>query len=277
MLMGLIDDKKPAVSSYIGPGDIVSGASAFWSFRAYNTATVGTKCCRIRDSGGTLHVINSLATGLPDTATITSVLGGNPGTVETMYDQTGNGHDVTQATTASMPPIQLSSGPGGYPCAFPNGGGANTGLASASLTVPQPFSLVAVITNDTNGGAFQSIITDGSENLYVSADTTLNIFAGVNLAQTSTMGVNTPYYVIGIANSTSSDLLLNGVSVASTNNAGTNSFSGAASFMNVTPPNATNVWGGFVCEGAIYPIALNGTQQTNLTTNARSLANGFNF
>ena len=44
MMMGLIGDKKPTVvSSYTGPGDVISGAKAWWGLRAYSAATAGIR------------------------------------------------------------------------------------------------------------------------------------------------------------------------------------------------------------------------------------------
>jgi hypothetical protein len=56
--------------SYTGPGDVVSGASAFWSCRAYSAAKAGTKAYRIVcASDSTQTDISSLANGPCDTTT----------------------------------------------------------------------------------------------------------------------------------------------------------------------------------------------------------------
>lgn len=70
--------------TYTGPGDVVSGAIAWYGLRAYSAAKVGTKAVRVRcgsgGSSGTAFDVNSLTSGNLDTATISSTCG-NDGSV----------------------------------------------------------------------------------------------------------------------------------------------------------------------------------------------------
>lgn len=54
------------------------------------------------------------ATGLLDTAAVTSWLGGGTGYITTFYDQSGNGFDAVQATAASQASLDMA---GSIPCA----------------------------------------------------------------------------------------------------------------------------------------------------------------
>lgn len=82
-------------------GDIVSGAYAFWSCsRTYSAATRGNKACNICQSNGTTcaDVYSDPGTGYVPVPVIGGFTCDNSCQVKTMYDQTGNGHDCTQAT-----------------------------------------------------------------------------------------------------------------------------------------------------------------------------------
>lgn len=91
-------------SSYFGPGDVLSGATAFGGLRAYNAAyaTGSNPAIDVVDSSGTnLTTIHILSTGFIDTAALTTfnTAHGTP-SVTKLYDQTGNGNDATQTTVA---------------------------------------------------------------------------------------------------------------------------------------------------------------------------------
>jgi hypothetical protein len=147
-------DAAPSGGAYTGPGDLagLSGAYAWWGLRAYNNAVAAAH-------GNVVRVCNSSGTGAIDITansdgTITppgaTACGGSACTlVTTLYDQTGNGRHLTQATTASMPTF---NGTGVLSMSvFNQFGGTN--LFTAALTLPQPFSVSTIVTRVTNNGA----------------------------------------------------------------------------------------------------------------------------
>jgi hypothetical protein len=96
-------------AGYVGPGDLVSGATAWWGLRAYSLAAVGTKAIRLReDSGNTESDFNTVFGGGLDVASITTFKGAANLFVTKIYDQTGNAYDLAQATAASQPSFTLS-------------------------------------------------------------------------------------------------------------------------------------------------------------------------
>lgn|SRR5262245_14027392 len=93
--------------SYQGPGDIVSGAAAWWGLRAYSSSTIGNNIVRLRRSDTTEQDFAAISGGGLDEAAITSFSAGAL-TVTKLYDQTGNGKDLTQTTVANQPTLTRS-------------------------------------------------------------------------------------------------------------------------------------------------------------------------
>lgn len=88
----------PAPSvSYVGPGDVLGASlfTAFWGFRAFSSATIGTRAVQLRrSSDSTTMDALTLADGTLNAAAITAFKGAGTVAVAKMYDQTGNGHDL---------------------------------------------------------------------------------------------------------------------------------------------------------------------------------------
>lgn len=98
-------------ASYVGPGDIASGAEAAYSLRAYNAAyaTGSNKAINVRRAtdNATLDIL-ILANGSLDVATAAAFLSGTTGYLTTWYDQSGNGFHATQATAGAQPQLVLN-------------------------------------------------------------------------------------------------------------------------------------------------------------------------
>lgn len=122
-------------STYSGPGDIVSSASAWWGLRAYSRAKTGTAAI-IVTCGGTNYTISSLISGALDTATLSSDCGSNTIYVRQFYDQTGNGWHLTQTTQANQATITLNC-VGSLPCLTSS---TNSTYTVSSLTVASPYT-----------------------------------------------------------------------------------------------------------------------------------------
>lgn len=100
MMQAIVAGKTPAASSYVGPGDVVSGATAFWGFRGYTNAFASTgtgaavKISRASDSAAIDVVI--LPTGAWDVATAATFCAATTCVVDDFYDQTGNGNTMSR-------------------------------------------------------------------------------------------------------------------------------------------------------------------------------------
>ena len=95
-----------AGKGYIGPGDLVPGATSYYGMRAYDAsyAASGGKAVQVRRaSDNTLKDISLLPDGNLDRMVAESFCQNTLCYVTIWYDQTGNGHDVSQAATAQQP------------------------------------------------------------------------------------------------------------------------------------------------------------------------------
>lgn len=133
---------------YIGPGDIVSGADAWWGLRAYSFATAGSNAIRLRrNSDNAEQDFTTLANGNLDVDSISTFKGAADLFVVTLYDQTGNAVHITQATAASQPAFILS-GLGSLPTITFDGTDDNLShAASGSIST---FTISAVANRTAN-------------------------------------------------------------------------------------------------------------------------------
>jgi hypothetical protein len=89
---------------YVGPGDVRPGAMGWWGLRAYSAAAIGLNAVSVlRASDSTTQIFATIAGGGLDMVAIATFLSGTTGKVSKLWDQTGNGWHLTQATTANMP------------------------------------------------------------------------------------------------------------------------------------------------------------------------------
>src|SRR5262249_577175 len=239
-------------SSYIGPGDVLTGALAWWGLRAYSAAKTGTKAVRIiRASDSAQQDFNTLSTGALDMTSLNTFLTSTTGKVVTLYDQTGNGFDFGQATDAIRPQLTLSIiGPSNIYPALP-GDGVTSSLhltTSATMTQAQPFTISFVSRRDDS--IISSVFTDNTnvESGYASGSDLANMYAGAGI---STGGAfNTVFRTIQqIYNGASSNDYVHGAS--NTTNPGTAGLGGALDLMaggGVNPLNGylveCGVWAG---------------------------------
>jgi hypothetical protein len=82
----------PTAGPFVGAGDVVSGAQAWWGLRSYTTAGVLSNIVRLRrDSDNTEQDFATLSNGNLDVASISTFKSAANLFVVTLYDQTGNG------------------------------------------------------------------------------------------------------------------------------------------------------------------------------------------
>jgi hypothetical protein len=205
--------------SYTGAGDVVSGATAYYSCgRAYNAAyaTANGKLCNIiRASDSETCDILAASTGGPGLTancsgsdngkTLATFLSATTGKVVTAYDQIST-RNVTQATSADQPTLTLNC-IGILPCMTGTG---TQWLASAgnftSVSQPYSLSLVAELSNansyvlgDDNGRPFLSHFTSAN---------TLDLNCGSDTSVTASDGA--VHALNGLCSGTSSFLNVDG-------------------------------------------------------------------
>lgn len=181
-----------AVVTYTGPGDVVSGATAWYGLRAYSAATVGNVAVNIRRTSDSRSCdVVTTTTGLGNTSGC-SVGGDNGTAVATWcnattcfatkwYDQTqGNkctaaSCDLVQTTAANQPQLIFSCN-GSLPClrtttstqtlVSANNITPATGVVTLSAVFNRTAGTSAIIWISENGGANRNQIrsTSGAAN-----------------------------------------------------------------------------------------------------------------
>lgn len=145
---------------FVGPGDVqTTGWSGWWGLRAFSAAKVGTKAAQLclHSTPATCQDINSLANGKFDTASAATFCS-SACDVATLYDQSGNGLDATQATAANRPAYTPNC-LGTLPCMTVAGG--SQGLATGNHNGGPPVTMVGMASNTSNTGFGQNVIADG--------------------------------------------------------------------------------------------------------------------
>ena len=149
---------------YIGPGDIVPGAAAWYGTRAYSAAnarsgSIALRLQRISD-WATLDV-PLLPSGGVSIPSMTTFCAGTTCYVPIWYDQTGNGHNAiassygsSGATAPYAPSIDFScpSGVGINPCLYFNGGSTELTVSPALPAMSQPATISAVVYHVAGSG-----------------------------------------------------------------------------------------------------------------------------
>jgi hypothetical protein len=142
------------VVAYSGPGDVVSGATAWYGLRAYNAAqaTAGALAVNLRNTTTNetcdFPVVAAGGLGVAKNCTLTSN-GSSLSTFCTLgcaspeaYDQSGNGNNVVQATAAQQPTLTLSCF-GSLPC-LTGASASSTNLVGTGFTSFTVGTLAAV-------------------------------------------------------------------------------------------------------------------------------------
>lgn len=145
---------KHGGSSFVGAGDVLSGAFAWGGMRAYNLAyTTGVKhLIDLVDQAGLNPItIDCLSNGKFDSTTYNNWVTTNSVTtahVAKLYDQTGNGNHWVQTGATNVKPPIAAIGPSGE--FVISGDTTNTPtLKSGNITLAQPFTTFAVIKTQT--------------------------------------------------------------------------------------------------------------------------------
>lgn len=260
---------KVTAPTYSGPGDQVSGATAWWGLRGYTAAfSTGTNNAinirRASDNATTNIVI--LSSGALDVSTATTFCASTTCFVAEMYDQTGNGVNLIQTMTGEQPQLIFSC-TGSLPCMnFPSG--VVTYLVSGSITsLSQPYSTTFVgerTANFTTQQAYLSSFPSGFIGAYDTASATF-IYAG-SISSDVTVSDSALHALQGVYNGSSSIIVVDGT--ASTGlNAGTGTTDTTGYALGARNNGSNGLSGANAMEAGVWPIGFNSTQYGNLHTN----------
>ena len=278
-----------AAGAYQGPGDIVSGAAAFWSCgRAYTAAfaaTQGAICSLVDTATGAASC--TLNVGTNGFANLTAnVCVGNTVSVTTfctvthaagcsiteMFDQTGNGIHLTNITLASMPIFSLNA-QNSLPCASNLSGAGSLSLANNPGTSGPTTTYAMTVV----GGVFGNFTTQQA----FFGINTLNINATTTSGQWR-VNFGTPNNITGVANSAMHAVVASTAPIfdidgtSNSNNNGANTIQNSTIQLLQNGGGATPMLNGYACEAGVWANNMSGTY-ASMITNMRSPASGWNF
>lgn len=280
-----IDAAPPA--AYQGPGNVVSGATAWWGLRAYSLAKAGTAAINLCDDTGAncSDVLTDGTTGRlanPGTHGVNDCSTSGTCRIATFYDQAGTNCagvvacNVTQATNGSRA-VLIWSCINTLPCARFSGGQSYTSTANVGATINQPYAFSATSTRTANFTTAQLIlqVIAGSQLSFRALANAVAMFAGTggqfiaNISDSNWHAINSTY------NGASSVLFCGGT-------AGTNCSAGGTSNpispgANTLPSGNTyqlghnsgaNFLSGDIGEAGIWPLDFTASsRQTNMNAN----------
>lgn len=274
--------QQVAVSSgaagFSGPGDVQSGALAWYSAsRCYSAAYAnGTnkavKFRRASDSA-TMDIV-CLTSGFVDSVSAATFCNATSCFINTLYDQSGNSLDCSQATAGLQMPFAFSV-VGTIGMANPSRSVGEFCSNGTGITQAQPFvfSYVAKRTGDTSlrsivvcSGVVQAGFNNSADTVYVYAN-------GSGLPSVSAVD-NAFHAVQNVFNNASSDIYVDGG--ANVSDIGTtNGLSGQFAIGGDTC--GSNSATGYIAEVGVWAGAWNSTQKGNMNSNQHSATNGYNF
>jgi hypothetical protein len=248
---------------YVGPGDIVSGARAWWGLRAYSAAAAGSNAIRVRRiTDDAEQDIATLANGKLDITSAVKFLGtgGSRLRVVKLYDQTGGGFDLVQSNTALQPELWFDVLPTKPSMRIL--GTAKLENASLSGSLSQPYTIAAV------GERFAAYTTFGAALYWNGGDDGLFWHTAANTVSLWAAGANFTaaaaddvfHTLAGVANGASSSLTVDG----STTNG---SLSSSVFTGTVVMGDGSSL---DFAEVGIWNTAFSGTQLTNMDANQSS-------
>lgn len=289
--MTLLGVGKAPAAAYQGPGDVVSGSTAWGSCaRVYNASlaststslcdlvavTGGAAVCTLRGSStGFVDLAASYCAGTTPGAACAAASGGSC-KVSKVYDQTGNGAHFTEATLSNMPGLSFSA-LGGLPCmSFVR---ANTSrLTSANNFTTTNYS-VSVVGARTGSQTLVNIlaafkVTNSNALGFNNATNTALLYAGASITAAATDGSFHAFQ--GVNNGASSALVVDGSATSGSNGGGASG--GVPMTIGATGATASaNPLDGSICEFGIWPTTVfNATQYGNMNANQHG-SNGYSF
>jgi hypothetical protein len=276
---GFCSPPSSASAAYVGPGDITSGAIAFYSIgRAYNAAyaTGLNAAADVVDTATGLITctFHFLSTGFVNKTECNATSCATACSITKLYDQTGTGNHVVQATLANMPGLTFNA-QNGLPC----GAGTNNVnmiLASAgSIAQVAPYTVTAVAERTGNFTTAQRILSNGAAIGRLSFNSPNQLIYASGTVVTLTAADSAFHAMLAVTSSIAPLFAVDSSANTSTSTNGTTALSGTERIMN-SSAGSNGILAGFFCEAGIWAADLNSSYQAMLA-NMRSATVGWNF
>lgn len=252
--------------------DTYTGAAAAYSLRKLRTAYTGY-CIEVRRSSDDTTENIGFVNGVLDESALTTFVGAGDGFVKTWYDQTANGKNLVQATSANQPQI-VSSGTviteGSKPIVQ---WADNVNLkCNFSSSISQPFTVIAVVDKTNPVQAYNAIFDGyGSSNrawlttYSLSPKDRITLYCGSDVLTGYSYDADKNLF-FAVFNTSTSKLYVNGTGYNEIN-VGTGAFIPLT--LGAVQNNTTYWWYGDIAEFIIYP-ANKTTDRTAIETNINS-------
>lgn len=260
MMMGMSagPDSGGAAAPFVGPFDGLPASSFACSLRRLYSAYTG-KAVHVTGAGGASSGdVGFTATGDFDATGYNTLKGSGTESVDTCYDQSGNGRNATQGTQALQPTISLTAANGhaGFACT------TNQVLVTPAITQTLPWSMSAVAVNSSGSGA-QGVLVVGNFAQGELTFSNLNTaFASNNIATAQSQAISMAG--VGVSSS-SSQLYASGSNTSNATNAA-NISATALGLCNGTAGGAPV--SGSLEEAIFFPSQLSAANVTTLYTGA---------
>jgi Concanavalin A-like lectin/glucanases superfamily len=274
MLITTLNIGPMNVPSYIGPGDILSGAYFHVGLRGYNSVSVGYNLINVRrSSDGTNKTFVVLKSGSFNTSD--AFFDGSNYFITEAFDTTGNGNHFTQVTAANQPGLSLTGGPASNPTMTFVAGSQS--LTAAIITTAQPFTWLfglVYINTGTQAVPLGCSFTPFAQMTFDVSGTTPNQMVlydgGAGGFISATIADGTYHYIVGVFGGSvanTSFIYSNGVQLAN----GT-SFNGSiAQNLNIgVDSNGPHYFNGNIQDMSMYANAVSSSSVTSLTSNERA-------
>jgi len=260
--------------TYVGPGDVVASARAWWGLRAYSAATRGhaaINVCNVSDVA-CADLITDPSTGK---LVITTVGGSNCAsvtcTVKKIYDQTAAGNctgscDLIQATIADRP-VFIVSCVNGLPCVRSSGAAGVVLQSAGNMSQAMPFTSGVVADTTTpnyTGGMLELGLGSGAATLMNGLGGNLqDAYNTINIKAVS--ATDNHFHNIQMVWATSANLNIDGTSntAAWTSQAA----SGVISLFETDVGGGVPNLAGNIVEAGWWSGAFSTTQLTNMSEN----------
>jgi autotransporter-associated beta strand protein len=264
------------------------GVSALraYSLRKVNSSYNGY-AIQVRNSGGTLTDIGFTSSGELDTTALAAAAAGGKLTVQTWYDQSGNGVNATQTTVANQPVITSISGTiytnGGKPTLFFDSGTSRMSVTFSAGQDASALNLVTVGQRLASGAGAYTYprwwsLDNGTNNDYENNNGAL-LFNHGGSSHKFTMGqaatfiydptasptLNQTFVLDGWKNGTAGGIRVNDTETTGTLPSANVNFS--AGWIGNNRVAADSGVYGYISENILFTTALSGTQRTTLANN----------
>lgn len=290
--VGQIPTYAPVITGgggYTGPGDVVSGAKAFWGFQAYN-ATYASGSGKFANvclpSSSTCFDVTSDATGNAVIPAGLSICNNSTVicTVKIMYDQSGalacagsSACDITVTLQNNNPKFVIAGAANGCPTTSKVCAQFGVTVAclftSAALAISQPFTETAVVVRTGNFTAVQRINISNSDATrleFTATASTIRFNAGSDVTLGS-VADSSWHAIQAVFNGASSSLNADGAGSGAVNPGGNN----IASNFEVGDGDTAGPCGdqpllGNWVETGVWASAFSGGQVTSMNSNVHS-------